>query len=69
LTFDDVQIATSETVAAVSGWLVLGYVGVINAQESEKKLREIWLPLGRAWSAVCFLFELYLRPAGLGSES
>jgi hypothetical protein len=48
LTFDDVQIATSETVAAVSGWLVSGYVGVINAQESEKKLREIWLPLGRA---------------------
>jgi cell division protein FtsI/penicillin-binding protein 2 len=40
LTFDDVQIAASETVAAVSG-----YVGVINAQESEKKLREIWLPL------------------------
>jgi hypothetical protein len=69
LTFDDVQIATSETVAAVSGWLVLGYVGVINAQESEKKLREIWLPLGRAWSAVCFLSELYLRPAGLGSGS
>jgi len=41
LTFDDVQIAASETVAAVSGWLVSGYVGVINAQESEKKLREI----------------------------